>query len=102
MRRLRLFGFVPIVMLAVGGWAVAQEGSNKPDASGKSDEGLPRKLSDEEKTFIENEVARRVKEALDAAKATNTPVQDKDQGAKIEELDKKVNEVIEAQKKVRP
>jgi hypothetical protein len=101
MRRVRLFGFVSFLTVAVGGWVDAQE-QKKSDASEKSDEGLPRKLSDEEKTFIEKEVERRVKEALEAAKTSAASPQDKDQGAKIEELDRKVNEVIEAQKKVRP
>jgi hypothetical protein len=93
---------VSIIMLAVGGRLLAQEEQKKVDAALKLDEGQPRKLSDEEKSFIEKEVERRVKEALDAAKAPAAPLQDKEQGAKIEELDRKVNEVIEAQKKVRP
>jgi hypothetical protein len=101
MRRVRLFGFVSFAVVLVGGWADTQE-QKKSDGAEKIDEGPPRKLSDEEKTFIEKEVERRVKEALEAAKTSAPTPQDKDQGAKIEELDRKVNEVIEAQKKVRP
>ena len=102
MRRVRLCGFVFVVLIASGRWAVSQETPKRPETAGSLDEAPPRKLSDEEKALIEKEVERRVKEALDAAKAAAATPQDKDQGAKIEELDRKVNEVIEAQKKVRP
>jgi hypothetical protein len=91
-----------MITTASGGWVVAQEEEKKSTAGEKKDEGLPRKLSDEEKSLIEKEVERRVKEALDAAKAAAPAPQDKDQGAKIEELERKVDEVIENQKKVRP
>jgi hypothetical protein len=101
-------GLVVAMLMSIVGVAVAQEKalnadeSKKPGSAEKATEDLPRKLSDEEKSFIELEVQRRLKEALDAAKPAAAAPQDKDQGAKIEELDRKVNEVIEAQKKVRP
>lgn len=101
-------GFVVAVVMSLVGSAFAQDeksgadGQKKSSAALKADEGQPHKLSDEEKAFIEKEVERRVKEALEAAKAAATTPQAKDEGAKIEELDRKVNDVIEGQKKVRP
>jgi hypothetical protein len=108
-----LCGLVAGMVMTIVGIAVGQEKSQnaeeqkKVETVEKAGEGLPRKLSDEVKGLIEEEVQRRVKEALDAAKVPAAPSQEKPQGqpvtpAQLQELNDKVNQVIEDQKKVRP
>src|SRR5579862_6813561 len=112
MKIMPLCGFALAVLASRAG--IAQDEKSAPGAekvSGSAEKATQdptRKLSDEERAFIEKEVERRVKEALEKEKAKEKAKEPppapgaQDQGAKIEELDRKVNDVIEAQKKVRP
>jgi hypothetical protein len=104
-KHLRCSCYVTVVVVALAGTLIAQDETKKDDSSSppKSTETqeLPLKLSDELKTLIDQEVKRRVQEALEAA-LQDKPPQQPVTPAQIEELNRKVDEVIEANKKVRP
>src|SRR5258706_301086 len=97
MRRIRLFGFVPIIVIALGGWAAAQDNQENSKAQ-KSPDDLRSQLTEDLKPLIEQEVERRLKTALEALR-TQPDTQGKPQDPATQA---KIDQVIEAQKKVRP
>jgi hypothetical protein len=103
MRRARLIGFIIALLTSVAERSFAQDNSG----AGKTEEELRSKLTEDLKPLIEQEVERRLKAALDALKTQPPAAQAKPQEgpvtpAQIEELNKKVDQVVEAQKKVLP
>lgn len=105
MRRVRLIGLVSTLALAVGSVVVAQDDPKEGSKAEKLPEDTRTQLPDDVKSLIEKEVELRLKAALDALKAQADPQakpQDQATQAQIDELNKKVDQVIEAEKKVRP
>jgi hypothetical protein len=105
MRRVRLFGFFSFMVVVVGGRLVAQEDQNENSKAEKVPADLRTQLTEDLKPLIEQEVERRLKIALEALKkqpdAQGKP-QDPATQAQVDELNRKVDQVIEDQKKVRP
>src|SRR5258706_1602119 len=106
MRRARLFGFWIAVLAVVPGSSFAQENKLVNPKDEKAEDEVRRKLTEDLKPIIEQEVERRLKAALDALK-TQPAAQPKPQQGPVspqqfQELNKKVDQVVESQKKVHP
>lgn len=67
-------------------------------ARAQTEEEIRNKIMQDLKPWIEQEVQRRVKEAMEAAKTNTTPAQAATQ-EQLKEVDEKVDKVVEAQKK---
>jgi len=96
---------VSIVVLAVLASAVAQDEPKENSKTEKLPDDVRSQLTEDLKPLIEQEVERRLKTALEALR-TQPDAQGKPQDpatqAQLEELNRKIDQVIEAQKKVRP
>lgn len=105
MRRIRLIGLVSIFAVAVGSVVVAQDDPKDGSRAQKLPDDVRTPLPDDVKALIEKEVELRLKAAMDALKAGSDPQAkpgDQATQAQIDELNRKVDQVIEAEKKVRP
>ena len=105
MRRVRLFGLASIFAVAFGGVVVAQDDPKDGSKAQKPPDDGRTQLPDDVKSLIEKEVELRLKAALEALKVPPDPQakpQDQATQAQIDELNKKVDQVIESEKKVRP
>lgn len=93
-----------MIVVAVGGRAIAQDEQENSKAE-KLPADVRSQLTEELKPLIEQEVERRLKVALEALKtapAAQGKPQDPATQAQVDELNKKVDQVVEAQKKVHP
>jgi hypothetical protein len=107
MRRVRLFGIASVIAASLVGRALAQDNKEDSSKEAKTEADLRSILTEDLKPLIEQEVERRLKAALEALKVQPPAAQAKPQEgpvtpAQIQELNNKVDQVIESQKKVLP